>query len=150
MAHRPLGTFALRLSDAEEIAAATDADELLSFLDGPLEDTVPPERPSCRSACVNGPRPCPWVSCRYNLFLDVRADGVIKLNFPGREPDEMTASCSLDLSDDGPRTLDAVAVLMGMSRERARQIEDRAMSQIRRDYYPQDLLGDETDSDLDL
>jgi DNA-directed RNA polymerase sigma subunit (sigma70/sigma32) len=39
---------------------------------------------------------------------------------------------------------------MGMSRERARQIEDRAMSQIRRDFYPQDLLGDETDSDLDL
>jgi hypothetical protein len=149
MAHRPLGTFALRLSDAEEIAAVTADDDILSFLDVPT-DEVPATRPACRTECVNAVRPCPWVSCRYNLFLDVRADGVIKLNFPGREPDEMTTSCALDLADDGPRTLDAVAVLMGMSRERARQIEDRAMSQIRRDFYPQDLLGDETDSDLDL
>lgn len=99
-------------------------------------------RPTSREQCQDGVRPCPWVSCRYNLYLDVRADGILRLNFPDREPEEMTASCALDLAEDGPRTLDQVATLMGISRERARQIEEGAMNQVRRDYHSEELLGD--------
>jgi len=107
-------------------------------------------RPTHRSQCKSGPRPCPWVSCRYHLYLDVRRDGIVKLNFPDREPEEMTVSCSLDLAEDGPRTLDQVATLMGMSRERARQIEEQAMTQVRRDWHREELLGDGLDdTDLD-
>jgi len=131
------------LSEAEAIAAAADG---LSFLeDVPLEggDLLPlMPRPTSREQCKGGVRPCPWVSCRYNLYLDVRRDGIIKLNFPDRDPDEMTTSCALDLAEDGPRTLDQVAALMGMSRERARQIEEHAMNQIRRDWHSEELLGD--------
>lgn len=117
-----------------------------------LEDDVPLEagdgvvallpRPTRRSQCRSSVRPCPWVSCRYNLYLDVRRDGIMRLNFPDREPDEMMTSCALDLAEDGPRTLDQVAVLMGMSRERARQIEEGAMAQVRRDWHSEELLGD--------
>jgi hypothetical protein len=145
----------LSQSDAEAIAAQSESVGL-GFLetpsnsnaDGPTDDEDDAEvlrllpRPTRRSQCEHGVRPCPWVSCRYNLYLDVRADGILRLNFPDREPDEMTASCALDLAGDGPRTLDQVATLMGMSRERARQLEDQAMSQIRRDFYSEDLLGD--------
>jgi DNA-directed RNA polymerase sigma subunit (sigma70/sigma32) len=43
----------------------------------------------------------------------------------------MLASCALDMSDDGPRTLDQVAALMGMSKERARQLEASAFAKLR-------------------
>ena len=79
-------------------------------------------------------RPCPWVTCRYNLYLDVRGDGVLRFNFPDREPEEMLSSCALDLAEDGPRTLDSVAGLMGMSKERARQIEAAAMTKVRQAF----------------
>ena len=91
-----------------------------------------PHRPPNRSICEQGVRPCPYVSCRYNLYLDVRGDGVLRINFPNLEPDEMIASCALDMSEDGPRTLDQVASLMGMSKERARQLESAAFEKLRR------------------
>ena len=90
-----------------------------------------PHRPPNRSICENGVRPCPYVSCRYHLYLDVRGDGVLRINFPEREPEELMASCALDMSEDGPRTLDQVAALMGMSKERARQIEATAFAKLR-------------------
>jgi DNA-directed RNA polymerase sigma subunit (sigma70/sigma32) len=83
------------------------------------------------------------VTCRYNLYLDIRGDGVLRINFPDREPEEMLASCSLDLAEDGPRTLDSVAGLMGMSKERARQIEASAMQKLRK------ALGAKEYHDLD-
>lgn len=142
---RSLTVLRSTLSEAEALVATT-ADDTLTFLeDVPLEgaDVVALlPRPTSREQCRASVRPCPWVSCRYNLYLDVRRDGVIKLNFPDRDPDEMTTSCALDLAEDGPRTLDQVAVLMGMSRERARQIEEGAMAQVRRDWHADELLGD--------
>jgi hypothetical protein len=103
------------------------------------------ERPKKRSQCVDGPRPCPWVSCRYNLYLDVRGDGILRFNFPGKEPHEVFQSCALDLAEDGLRTLEQVALLMGMSKERARQIEevafDKLQSQIK-EKYPKTGLDD--------
>lgn len=119
----------LPLSEAEQIVADLDL-----ALDGD-EDLLQPigdlQRPVSRTQCASGPRPCVWVTCRYNLYLDVRGDGVLRLNFPDREPEEMTTSCALDLATDGPRTLESVAGLMGMSKERARQIEESAMKKIR-------------------
>lgn len=146
MQTRPLPVLSrVRLSEAEALAAASTDDDL-AFLadDAETDSTVIPllARPTNRTQCEEGVRPCPWVSCRYNLYLDIRADGIIKLNFPDRDPDGMTMSCALDLAEDGPRTLDQVATLMGMSRERARQIEEGAMAQVRRDFHSEELLGD--------
>src|SRR5205085_9123337 len=40
------------------------------------------EKPKSRSECLEGIRPCPFVSCKHHLYLDVSSrTGAIKLNF---------------------------------------------------------------------
>lgn len=31
---------------------------------------IVPDRPQTRGDCVHGPRPCPWLGCRYHLASD--------------------------------------------------------------------------------
>ena len=97
------------------------------------DESIPEKMPRTRAECQNGVRPCPWVRCRHHLYLDVRADNVVRINFADRDPTEMLATCALDLAEDGPRTLEQVAGLMGMSKERARQIEEAALVKLRVD-----------------
>jgi hypothetical protein len=108
-----------------------ETDDLVLELDETDAPLSQADRPTKRSQCVDGPRPCPWVSCRYNLYLDVRGDGILRFNFPGKEPHEVFQSCALDLAEDGLRTLEQVALLMGMSKERARQIEEVAFAKLK-------------------
>ena len=84
-----------------------------------------PERPRTRAECPVE-RPCPWVGCRYHLFLDVTSNGSIKLNFPDLEPWELLNSCALDLADEGMHTLDEIGQVMNITRERVRQIQEKA------------------------
>src|ERR1700712_3156790 len=43
-------------------------------------------KPATRAECAEGPRPCPYVSCKHHLFIDVSPrTGAIKLNFPDLE-----------------------------------------------------------------
>jgi len=86
-------------------------------------------KPRKRSDCVDGPRPCPFVGCRWHLYLDVRSTS-IKYNFPDLEVDELTISCALDVADQGPSTLDQVSGAMNITRERVRQIETIALSKL--------------------
>lgn len=89
-------------------------------------------RPKTRADCIEGPRPCPWVGCKYHLYLDVNPrTGSIKLNFPELEPWEMTETCVLDLADRGPVTLEDVGKIMNLTRERIRQLEVSASEKIR-------------------
>ena len=88
-------------------------------------------RPKKRSDCIDGPRPCPWVGCKYNLYLDVNPrTGSIILNFPDREPWEMEESCALDIAERGPVTLEEIGTIMNLTRERIRQLEAGAMEKI--------------------
>lgn len=90
-------------------------------------------KPRTRSECVNGIRPCPFVSCRYNLFLEVSPiSGSIHYNFDCVSPADMDpdASCALDVSQTGPLTLGAVAKYANLTRERIRQIETAAMRKL--------------------
>ncbi|MHA2064944.1 MAG: hypothetical protein ACXABY_11265 [Candidatus Thorarchaeota archaeon] len=92
-------------------------------------------RPKHRSECINGPRPCPYVGCRHNLYLDVdKYNGSIKYNFPLLQPWEMPRdnSCSLDVADDGDHILEDVGDLMNISRERIRQLQAGASFKARR------------------
>ena len=90
------------------------------------------DRPAYRSQCANGVRPCPYVSCKHHLYLDVNErTGSIKLNFPDREVDELPATCALRVAQHGGRTLDAVAEVMALTRQRLSQLEDRILDKIR-------------------
>jgi hypothetical protein len=89
-------------------------------------------RPVTRAECEDGPRPCPYVSCKHHLYLDVNPEtGSIKLNFPHLEPWEMVESCSLDVAERGGITLEEVGTIVNLTRERVRQVEVRATTKLR-------------------
>jgi hypothetical protein len=89
------------------------------------------EKPRMRSECVDGARPCPFVSCKHHLYLDVSArTGAIKLNFPDLEVWEMTETCALDIADRGGTTLEEVGAIMNLTRERIRQVEVKALAKL--------------------
>jgi hypothetical protein len=87
-------------------------------------------RPVRRSDCQCSFRPCPYVSCKFNLYLDITKCGNLKLNFPDIEPGEMVESCVLDVSEDCGAALERVARLMNMTRERVRQIQNTALNKL--------------------
>lgn len=90
-------------------------------------------RPRTRGDCIDAPRPCPFVSCKWNLYLDVSPrNGALKLNFPDLEPWEMPsgASCALDVADRGGTTLEDLGAIMNLTRERIRQVEAISLTKI--------------------
>jgi hypothetical protein len=98
----------------------------------PVEEPVPRyRRPKTRADCP-ARRPCPFVGCRYNLFLDVLQDGSVVLTYPGLSPLEVPkcASCALDAAERGPLRLEGVGELLRLTRERVRQIERRALEKM--------------------
>lgn len=89
-------------------------------------------KPKTRADCVDGVRPCPYVSCAHNLYLDVSSTGAIKLNFPDLEVWELGESCALDLAAREGCTLEEVGGAMNLTRERVRQIEVKALAKLER------------------
>jgi len=89
-------------------------------------------RPKTRADCVSGPRPCLFVSCKHNLYLDVNPEtGSIKLNFPDKEIWELQYTCALDVAEKGGITLEEVGEIMNLTRERIRQVETRGLMKLR-------------------
>jgi len=89
-------------------------------------------RPKTRAECINGPRPCLFVSCKHNLYLDVNPEtGSIKLNFPDKEITELEYTCALDVAEKGGITLEEVGAIMNLTRERIRQVETRGLLKLR-------------------
>lgn len=100
-----------------------------------LADPVDESRPITRGDCVGGERPCPFVGCKYHLFLDVNeTNGSIKFNYGhGTEPEDLLESCALDVADRGGATLEELGELMNVVRERVRQLETIAIDAVRPD-----------------
>ena len=121
--------------------------ELGRMLYPDVEDVV---KPKTRVECSNGERPCPFVSCKHHLYLDVSAKtGAIKLNFPDLEVWEMTETCALDVADRGGTTLEEVGAIMNLTRERIRQVEVKGLAKLQayeemtalRDYVDEGPIG---------
>ncbi len=89
--------------------------------------------PRLRSDCADGPRPCPWVRCGWHaLWTRPKAERY-------GDPEEvaelvagMTGSCVLDVADQDGATLGVVGEVMGITRERARQLEAKALAKLPR------------------
>jgi hypothetical protein len=82
-----------------------------------------PAQPLTRADCLDGPRPCPWNTCRYHL--------------------DAAPSCALDIVDQHPNgaTMDVVGRLLSISRERVRQIEGMALTKLRLELGPDALAS---------
>jgi Sigma-70, region 4 len=88
-------------------------------------------KPTTRAECVDMERPCPFVSCKYHLYLDVHpVRGSIKVNFTDVEIWEMTETCALDIADRGGITLEEVGEIMNLTRERVRQVETAGLAKL--------------------
>jgi len=92
-----------------------------------LEKILNKFRPVSRRDCINGPRPCPWVGCRYHLYLDVLPSGSIRHSFPTLEIWELKETCSLDVAERRAHTLDEIGLFLNCTRENVRLIEKRAL-----------------------
>lgn len=95
------------------------------------------ERPRTRGDCADGARPCPWVGCRHNLLIDVHPEtGSIQINAFDPDAgevdlDALPDTCALDVADRGGMTLEEVGARLGITRERARQVEQAALEKVR-------------------
>ena len=94
-------------------------------------------------AALSRCRPCPWVSCRSHLYLEVdSACGSLKLNHRGVPADrmeELEDTCAEDVAERDvgrvglePKVLplEVVGRHLGLTLERARQIEADAMTEL--------------------
>lgn len=99
-------------------------------------------RPKARGECRGDVRPCPWVACKFHLYLDVNPEnGSIKLNFPDLEPWELSQTCALDVAERGGITLEEVGEIMNLTRERIRQVEVRGLIKLKMASPSPDELG---------
>jgi hypothetical protein len=87
-------------------------------------------------------RPCCFVRCRYNLYLDVEPNGSIKVRFPDIGPEEMVDSCAIEVASRGRHRLEEVGRLTNTTKERARQVENAAVEKVRNSIRAMDLIDD--------
>lgn len=116
---------ALKRQQQDARVEPLDEEEML------LERQLDALRPRNRADCVDAPRPCPFVSCRYHLYLEVTEAGSLRIPHD-IELDELKETCALDVADAGGVTLDAVGELLAISRERVRQVEELALRRVKR------------------
>lgn len=93
-----------------------------------------------RADCIDGPRPCPIVRCRYHLALDIKGSGAIHLpsmtdksrvrELRDIDVASMTETCALDVADRGEHDLRTIGELLNISAERVRQIEETAIKRL--------------------
>jgi len=92
----------------------------------PCAPASPPKQPrySAVADCVDDAppgSPCPHTECRYHLAYRGYWEHFHR----------PTHDCSLDIANEGPHTLDEVALFMGISGERVRQVEEQALEQLK-------------------
>lgn len=110
------------------------------------------------------PRPCPFVSCRHHLLLDVERrrgaeSGLVRaVGVPGTVRQDtalpegwedavverlegMGASCALDVAEGGAMNTEEVAAVLGVTRQRVHQVEREAVRVLARRASLRVLVG---------
>jgi hypothetical protein len=102
------------------------------------------ERPLTWGECDGRVRPCPFVTCRHHLLLDIGEDGrLLKAHdFDEQDADsiaealrEMDETCSLDVAARGGMTSRAVGELLGLCREEVQRCVSGIGEQLDRDDF---------------
>ena len=104
-------------------------------------------RPRTRGDCIEMDRPCPWVGCRYHLFLEVTRKGTIQTPVDPEDEEaiaaylhEMTYTCALDAAEEKDFTLEEIGEVLGVTHEGIRQVEAKALKKL--EYWRKWLGGD--------
>lgn len=106
------------------ISLETDLEEEVKYIEK--------NKPKTRADCKDSIKPCPFVSCQYHLYLDVTERGGLVIYYPSLDPDQMPEQCILDIAEkNGGITLEDIADLMNLTRERVRQLEDGALEKLK-------------------
>jgi len=92
------------------------------------EEELAVERPKTIEDCPSGP--CPWVGCKYHLYLNVKPNGRVQFNFPELEVWQIPETCALRVTKRGGITLEEVGELNNMTREMARQVVKGALAKL--------------------
>ena len=112
-----------------------------SSTDGPHTPAIPgespslPGRPSTRAECLQGPRPCPWIGCKWHLCWERR--DIKRVIFSDAHP-AMAASlilgmketCVLDVAE-APRSDREVGSVLNISHQAVAQACQRGLSKLR-------------------
>ncbi|MBP7571562.1 MAG: hypothetical protein KBA95_15990 [Acidobacteria bacterium] len=87
--------------------------------------------PRTRGDCPPHPVPCPFLECRHHLWFDrvVENGRVVHVHMTRLHGVE-SRTCSLRFAERGPLTLDQVGRVLGVTRERVRQIEAEALRRL--------------------
>ena len=90
-----------------------------------------PDLPDCVD---DGPpdAPCPRTGCRHHLAHRGHWE---HRGLPTRD-------CAIDVANEGPHTLDEIAVFLGLTSERVRQIEEQAFEQLKHNSTMKGLHDD--------
>jgi len=89
----------------------------------------PVRRPRTLAECPIGP--CPFVGCRYHLYLEVNEEtGALKLIFPHLEVWELPETCAIRAADRGALSLDEVGRLTNRSQQGVVKIERPALAKV--------------------
>ena len=88
----------------------------------PLPPVAAPRRFPVLSECTAPPgdEPCRRTECCYHLAHRGRWDHRV----------QPTRDCAIAVANEAPRTIDEVAAILGLSRERVRQIEVAALAKL--------------------
>ena len=79
-------------------------------------------RPQYRSQCLNGIRPCPWVSCKHHMIWAIGRIERLSNDQIIEKIKTIPETCTLDVADQGGMTVRNLAVVMGVGRSRIIQM----------------------------
>ena len=91
---------------------------------------IPTRRPRRRKDCVKGPRPCPWVRCRYHLHFELEGDLLEYRDMDSDVPHE--PSCALDVANGGKHSSEEIAEIMQLPVAEVDEIAREALAKLRR------------------
>lgn len=103
----------------------------LPIYQGASDEEFSVERPKTRADCLPGGfnevRPCPFATCKHHLFRHVRGEE----GMTEEDLEKMAHTCVLDVADVGGMTLEEVGTVLGLTRERVRQLEAAGLRKLR-------------------